>query len=81
MMGKKIGTLARATAAMLAIATISPAFSQSTPKQKQAIESSAEGASQNQLGGQKRDRQISRENFRHSQNRMLRRFHHHQVQY
>jgi len=80
-MRKKIGTLACATAAVLAIATVSPAFSQSTPKQKQAHESSGEGASQNQVGGQKRDRQISRENFRHSQNRMLRRFHHHQAQY
>jgi hypothetical protein len=47
----------------------SPAFSrvsQQQEKQIQKRESTGESTSQNQLGGQKRDRQISREIFRNA---------------
>ena len=70
MLNKTVGALASTIAVMLAISGTSPAFSQSTPKQKQAQESTGEANSQKQLGGQKRDRHISHE-IRNSQNRMV----------
>ena len=51
----------------------SPALSkvpQQQQKQVQKRESTGEANSQNQLGGQKRDRQINREVFRNAHNRM-----------
>lgn len=83
MMSKSVCALACTVAAMLAISGTSPAFSQSTPKQKQAQDSTGEANSQKQLGGQKRDRHISHEMLRNSQNRMVRHSHvrHGQVQY
>jgi hypothetical protein len=51
----------------------SPAFSQMSPdrqKQMQKRESSGESVTQNQRGGLKKDRQISREIFRSAHNRM-----------
>lgn len=82
MMSKTIGALACTISAMLAISGTSPAFSQSTPKQKQAQESTGEANTQKQLGGQKRDRQISHE-LRNSQNRMVHHSHvrHSRAQY
>jgi hypothetical protein len=71
-----IRTIMCVTAGVLAISTIPPAFSQSTPKQQQAQESTGEANSQHQLGGQKRDHKINREIFRHSQNRMGYRYRH-----
>jgi hypothetical protein len=57
----------------------SPAFSQ-TPqdqqKQMQKRESSGEAVTQNQRGGLKNDRQISREIFRNAHNRMRNRPYH-----
>ena len=67
---KTISAIACTITATLVIVSTSPAFSQSTPKQQQAQESTGESNSQKQLGAQKRDRRISREMFRHSQNRM-----------
>jgi hypothetical protein len=67
---KTISTIACTIAATLAIVSTSPAFSQSTPKQQQAQESTGESNSQHQLGAQKRDRRVSHEIFRNSQNRM-----------
>jgi hypothetical protein len=69
-MMKTISTITCAIAATLAISTMPPAFSQSTPKQQQSQESTGEANSQHQLGGQKRDRRISHQIFRNSQNRM-----------
>ena len=70
MMRKTIATIVCSIAGMFAISLIPPAFSQSTPKQKQAQESTGEANSQHQLVGQKRDRKITRKTFRNSQNRM-----------
>ena len=63
--------------AMLGV--VAPAFGQSTPKQRQAQESTGEAASQKQLGGQVRDRQISRRIFRHSENRLVHAPRHHHL--
>ena len=53
--------------------SVSPAFSQMSQdqqKQLQKRESGGEAATQNQRGGLKKDRQISREIFRNANNRM-----------
>jgi len=57
--------------------SVSPAFSQVSQDQQKQIqkrESTGESNSQNQLGGLKKDRQISREIFRNANDRM---WHHH----
>lgn len=51
-------------------------ISQQQQKQLQKRESGGEAASQTQLGGLKRDRQISHEIFRNAHNRMRHRRHH-----
>lgn len=53
--------------------SVSPAFSQMSQDQQKQVEkreSGGEAATQTQRGGLKRDRQISREIFRHANNRM-----------
>jgi uncharacterized protein YaiL (DUF2058 family) len=57
--------------------SVSPAFSQVSQDQQKQIqkrESTGEAVTQNQRGGLKKDRQISREIFRNANNRMR---HHH----
>ena len=53
--------------------SISPAFSRTSQDQQEQVqkrESSGEAVTQNQRGGLKKDRQISRETFRNANNRM-----------
>jgi len=65
----RILLMALAVCSLLASPALSQ-ISQQQEKQIQKRESTGEANSQIQLGGQKRDRQISRQIFRNSQNRM-----------